>query len=111
MRLMSGVRLQQLPELLFAPSDLLQNFLEQAPVEISWMHRNRRDDRSGDRALVVAMASPLVRDDEALPREHAINVVRCARRQPGEHHTAAGNSTTSPRETGADVRSTGTFSS
>src|ERR1700674_410608 len=74
------------------------------------MHRYRRRDLPGDRALVVAVTSPLVRDDEALPSEHAINVVRCARRQPAHHHTAVGNSTTSPRDTGADGRSTGIFS-
>src|SRR5713101_6318399 len=71
------------------------------------MHEYRRDACSRDRTLVVAVASSLVRDDESLSSEHAINVVRCARRQPGNHHTAVGNSTTSPRDTGAEGRSTG----
>ena len=37
------------------------------------MHRYRRYDLSRDRALVVAVAPPLVGDDEALPGKHAIN--------------------------------------
>src|ERR1700681_2926701 len=71
------------------------------------MHGHRRDDLPRDRALVVAVASPLMRSDEPFTSEHAINVVRCARRQPTHHHTAVGNSTTRPRDTGADGRSTG----
>src|SRR6266849_5423803 len=71
------------------------------------MHGYRRDDLPRDRALVVAVTSPLVCDEKSLTCEDAINVVRCARRQSAHHHTAVGNSTTSPRDTGADGRSTG----
>src|SRR3979490_1176523 len=71
------------------------------------MHGYRRHDLSGNGALVVPMTSPLMGGHEPFTSEHAINIVRCARRQPGEHHTAVGNSTKRPSDTGADGRSTG----
>src|SRR5256885_5372739 len=49
----SGDRLQELPELLFAPPNLLQDFLEQAAIEIARMDGYRRYDLPGDRALVI----------------------------------------------------------
>ena len=41
-------RLQELPELLFAPSDMLQDLLEQAPAQITGVHRDRRDNLARD---------------------------------------------------------------